>query len=257
MKEKICLILIVFFLISIKNTDAQICGISASKLNVPDAAVLPAGRFEFEPSFNVYYSYSTIGSDGKSEPIGGNSISSDLFFRITANIAEGLEIGAGFSRSLEKIDIGGKFIVYESTGFSVASVGGFSVPAGNKFIPTDQSLEMSESLGGIFSLRMNEKSSVDAAFSFTNYSGNEKIKNQLWGGLSYGMQILDKMQFIFELTGLFNSGKNNFSSKISSAAGISYLVNEGLIFVFGISNDLLGKNTETGAGYQAAFTMIL
>ncbi|MFA7229190.1 MAG: hypothetical protein WC061_09150 [Melioribacteraceae bacterium] len=240
------------------DSNAQVCGISASKLNVPDASVISIETFEFEPSINVFHSSSQFGEDGKTEPLGGKSVSSDLLFRVTASVSERLEIGTAFSRALEQIDVGSKLLVFNSEKIKLAAIAGLSIPAGNKFISDlsdEQETYFGGTLGGIASFEAGTSSSVDASVSFSHYTGN-RLNKRIWCGLSYGTYVSQNLQLIGELGGFYLFDKNYSESKFNCAGGFSYKVTSGLILVMGFQYDLFGRNTWKGAGYQTAFTML-
>jgi hypothetical protein len=249
------------FLVGITGVDlsAQVCGLSASKLNVPDASVISKDVFEFEPSFNVFHSSSQFNDDGKTEPLGGRSVSSDLFFRVTASVSDRLEIGTAFSRGLGQIDVGSKLLLVNSEKIKIAAMGGFSIPAGNKFISDsseDKESNSSGSIGCIVSFGAGEYSSLDAAVSFSHHTG-DRLNKRLWGGASYGLYVSQNLQLIGELGGFYSFDKNFSESKFNCAGGISFNATRRLIFVMGFQYDLIGRNTVRGAGYQTAFTMLL
>ena len=247
-------------LILFNSTDAQVSGISGAKLCVPEATTLSTGSFEFEPSFSVFSSENRFCENCSIESLSGQNISSSVMFRLTAGIAEGLEMGAAFSSTIEQVSFGMKYILTGSENIHLALITGTSLPAGNTFIAdttNDDEHHLTSSFGSIASLKLAERSSVDMIFSYTRIYGVHPFNNILNYGVGIGQWFSEKFQSVIELNGFSTYNGRLQSHKLSLTPGITYKISGQLIFVFGVQIDLIGKNEDKGYGYFTAFTISL
>lgn len=108
---------ILFLLIIILDISlsAQIVGISANKLTLLSATILPQGIFEFEPVCSVINSNKVFDENWKSLKQDGRNTASSLDFRLTAELTEQLEIGTSISSNTENINFGSKYFDINST----------------------------------------------------------------------------------------------------------------------------------------------
>lgn len=239
-------------------TVAQVSGISGAKLCVPEATSLPSGSFEFEPSFSVFSSYYRFAENSSTESLAGRNISSNVMFRLTAGIAERLEMGASFSSTIEQVSFGMKYILTGSEKFNLALIAGTSLPAGNKFVAdttADNNHHLISSYGTIASLKLTESSSVDMIFSYTRIHGVHPFNNILNYGVGIGNWFSEKLQGVIELNGFSTYNNELFSGKLSLTPGITYRISDQLLFVLGFQLDLKGKNEDKSFGYFSAFTI--
>ncbi|MDP3683076.1 MAG: hypothetical protein Q8S01_04010 [Ignavibacteria bacterium] len=240
------------------SVNAQVSGISGAKLCVPDAGALSNGSFEFEPSFSVFSSENKFCKNGSTESLCGESISSNVMFRVTAGVADQWEIGAAFSSTIEQVSFGTKYILADLGKFNLALIAGVSLPAGNKFLAdtlTDKDHHLTSSFGSIASLKLVENSSLDFIFSYTRIHGVHQFNNILNYGAGVGYWLSEKFQGVIELNGFATYNGKLQSHKLSVSPGITYKTSDRLLFVFGFQVDLLGKNEDKGFGYFSAFTI--
>ncbi len=250
--------LLLLLLMPLTISVAQISGISDTKLCVPDAGALSVGSFEFEPSFSVFNSTNRFCDNGEMESLAGESVSSSVLFRVTAGIAEGLEIGTTFSSTIEQVSVGSKYIFSESENFSLGLIAGVSLPAGNKFIADtlrDADNNLTSSYGALGSIKLSGSSSIDMIFSFTKIHGENSFDKILSYGIGFGQWLSKKFQVVAELNGFSTYNGKLHSGKISFMPGVTYKISEQLLFVLGTQFDLMGKNEYKGLGYFSAFTI--
>lgn len=235
---------------------AQISGISGGKLCVPDAAALPSGIVEFEPSISSFSTNTIFRKDGNIERLNNKYLSSDLAFRVTAGLLKNFELGLAFSKNIEELSIGSKYILLNSDKFSFGISSGLIFPAGNKTIPdTDAvSSDYRFSLGILNTYKLSETISIDAILSVTNKFQLQNSSPYLQFGIGIGKWITDKFQIVSEINGFNCIIDNNSSSKLSLDAGFTYKVSKILLFVFGSQFDIKGSNTDKSLGYFMAFT---
>ena len=250
-------ITVLHFLLSIISY-GQIGGISGAKLCVPEASVLPSGGFEFEPSFSVFNASSRFCENGTIESLSGKNISSNVSFRVTAGVADDLELGASFSSTIEQVSFGSKYIFFDSKNLHLALIAGISLPAGNKFIADtlqDDNNNFTSSYGSIATLKLDKSSSLDIILSYTRIHGVHPFNNILSCGIGVGRWLSQKFQGVLELNGFVTWNGQLHSDKLSILPGITYRISSLLLFVLGAQFDLIGKNEDKGYGYFSAFTM--
>jgi len=256
--NKIFYAFILLLLMPLTISVAQVSGISGGKLCVPDASTLSTGSFEFEPSFSVVNASNKFGDNGAMESLSGRNISSNVMFRVTAGVADGLEIGTAFSSTIEQVSVGSKYILTGAGKFHLALIAGVSLPAGNKFIADtlqDNDNHLTSSYGSIASLKLAESSSLDMILSYTRIHGVHPFNNILSYGIGAGKWFSEKFQGVVELNGFATWDGKLHSDKLSLTPGITYKISPILLFVFGTQVDLIGKNEDKDFGYFSAFTI--
>lgn len=257
---KIRTLLIVFLIIPLILTVAQVSGISGAKLCVPDAGALSAGSFEFEPSFSVFNSTNRFCDNGAIESLAGKSVSSSVLFRVTAGIADGLEIGTAFSSTIEQVSVGSKYIFSESENFSLGLIAGVSLPAGNKFIADtlrDADNYLTSSYGALGSIKLSGSSSLDMIFSFTKIHGENSFDKILSYGIGFGQWFSEKFQVVAELNEFSTYNGKLHSGKLSFMPGVTYKISEQLVFVLGTQFDLPDKNENKNYDCFSEYPIIL
>ncbi len=247
-----------FYFLSFIISYGQIGGISGAKLCVPEASVSSTGSFEFEPSFSVFKASNRFCGNGTIESLSGKNVSSNVLFRITAGVADDLELGTSFSSTIEQVSFGSKYIFFDSKNLHLALVAGISLPAGNKFIADtlqDDDNNFTSSYGSIASLKLDKSSSLDIILAYTRIHGVHPFNNILSYDIGVGRWFSQKFQGVLELNGFVTWNGQLHSDKLSILPGFTYRISSLLLFVFGAQIDLIGKNEDKGYGYFSAFTM--
>ncbi|MBK7632411.1 MAG: transporter [Ignavibacteriales bacterium] len=252
--------LIILFLLTPMYPDlfAQLVGVSANKLTLLSASILPEGTFEFEPAFSVMNSNHVFNESWKTATQDGYNTSSSLDFRMTSGLTDKLEIGTSISSSIEEINFGAKYLIIAGDDISLALSGGTSLPAGNKFI-ADSSIQnenfYTASFGPVLSYNIDENNSFDIAFVYTTALGKSNFTDQIYAGLGWGYSVIENLQLVFEVAGYACIDNEICSSKLSLYPGVTYDITQNFSFAFGFQHDLIGKNEEDGFGYFGAFTI--
>lgn len=257
---KIWINILLIILYAGTSSIAQINGMSASKLIVPNTETIKVGVFEFEPSFIIANSSKCFNSTGNVEKIGGRYFNSSLNFRITFGLKDNIEVGTSFSSTIKEICVGAKYRMIDLEKISFGLIAGINLPAGNKFQPdtlTDNESHQHFSLGSIFTYDFLEKFSLDAVYSFTFIKGIQHSDYLNISGISTGYNLIENFQIIFEIINEFGKNDGLNQLRTSSVAGFTYTVTHNLIFVLGASYDIYGKNTEQVTSYFSAFTITL
>ncbi|MCX6170186.1 MAG: hypothetical protein NTX65_12645 [Ignavibacteriales bacterium] len=255
---KIYISILLISLIANTNLFGQISGISGSKLLVPRASTISLVHFEFEPSFSVFSSHECYNINGSTDNLSNRHVVSSLSFRITMGVLENLEFGTSFSTGLQDIFIGTKFTAVTNEYTNVALIVGGSLPAGNfsdTALSSDYTAKYSYSAGFIVSQKINDKFSVDGIFTYSKINGSSDFNHLLNYGLSFGLFISQNFQAVAELNGFTTYDRIFHSNKISVTPGFTYQFSQNLLIVFGMQNDILGRNELSGTNYVTAFTM--
>lgn len=237
---------------------AQINGISGSKLCVSDPNTVEKGKFEFEPSISVFRSSKKFDTNWKLTNLHGNYDESSLFFRITLGVANNLEVGTSFSTNLDDIFIGSKAKLLSINGFSVAIIGGLSLPTDNKTIIDTINIPESKhsfSIGSVTEITLTENSNIDLLFSYTRYNGKSQFENSLNYGAAVGYWFTSTLQGVIELDGYTTFNNSIYSDKLSLTPGITFNFSKNLLLVLGLQSDIWGKNDFSGTNIFNAFTM--
>ena len=252
------IIIITLMMLFAGNISAQVAGVSAHKLTLLSASILPEGTFEFEPAFSVLNSNNYFNENWETQQQEGRSTASSLDFRMTVGLTEQFEIGASISSNIEDINFGAKYLLSNNEDFSIALSGGTSLPAGNKFVE-DSSLTneyiYTASVGPVFSSNISENNSIDIALTYTTALGKSSFVDQVYAGLGWGYNVRDNLQLVLELAGYACINNELCSGKLSLFPGITYDIAENFSFAFGFQHDLIGKNEDNGFGYFGAFTI--
>jgi len=254
MKKRVLLLI----LISVNLMNAQISGISNTKLLVPNAATLNKGHFDFELSFSVFSANSHFNSDGDLSNLSNSEIVSNVSFRITLGVMDNLELGTAFSTGMEDVFIGSKFTAFKNDNTALAVIAGGSLPAGNfsETEPTENYVsKYSYTTGAIISHKIANYLSLDGVLSYSKINGSTDFNHLFSYGVSLGYFLAGTFQVITELNGYTTFNGNFHSNKISITPGFTYQFSQYLLLVFGIQNDIWGNNELSGTNYVTAFTM--
>ncbi|MGQ0792729.1 MAG: hypothetical protein ACT4NX_01415 [Deltaproteobacteria bacterium] len=229
-------------------------GISNSKVVVPSADTVEGGRFEFEPFFGLGF---LDDSDDTSEFIAGA--------RFTLGALDTLEIGAnvgflvisdtdsgGREEDFGDIETGVKFRFIEqseSTPFSLAYQGGFSIPTSGEGAPW-----VFEPAGLILTKNFDEKLSMDAdvvLFLVEDDSAGFVAE------LGFGYFITPRFQPVIEAGFVYeNPDSGQSASVLNLTAGFTAPVSERLTVILGVTQDIYTNNADDATELTAAFTFL-
>lgn len=248
---------LMFFLIFAGMGFSQICGISGSKLTVPDAGTIVPGVFEFEPSLTVTSYSSCYNQLWDVEKFSASTVQSCLSFRMTMGINENIEIGSAFPATADIIAIGSKIRITNSEEFSFTFASGVQLPANNTSENDSALLPLNYgySAGIINSIVLSEDATIDVILSGTIFTAADHYNKLFAYGAAYGHYISDKICAVFELTGVSTFNGALHSTRLAAAPGFTYLFSERLLFVLGFQYDFAGKNDYRTRNILTAFTM--
>lgn len=182
---------------------AQIGGVSGSKLTVPDAGTISQGFFEFEPSFAVS-SYENFFSDEWSvQKLSRYHLRSSLQFRVSLGITEGVEVGTSFLSNINEVSIGSKITVKQTENYTIAFMPGILLPAsnGSENDTVSTPLCYGYSAGAVTSVILSPKSNADILLSATYHTNDTDKDFLLCYGVAYGHYLTQKLFAVAEITG--------------------------------------------------------
>lgn len=173
----ISVLLIVFAI----NVNAQIAGISASKLNAVCVDVVDDKKLEFEPGFYHSTTNQFWDADSKLEnQFGSDSINhiSTMFMRVTYGLFDKMELGIVAPVDMSAIDFGMRYIISQKENWGFAAIAGVNTPLGNAIVKKDKHTILNTAqvgLGGVVSYHPSENFSVDFNAGYGKYLDQNHI----------------------------------------------------------------------------------
>lgn len=223
----------------------QVNGPSASKLTTFNVQPVAKSEAEFEPTWNYSRNLGPFSSDSV-------VISTNISWRLTYGLFEGVELGISTSSDFSNLCIGSKVTLFEKEKLAMSAMGGMGFNLENKTIASDQSLLSSYAVGLIASYQINDKNSIDAniqTYKTTGDSPTNILMSADWGGYALG----DKFQLIFGAS--YNSSSS--SSVVVIYPGFAVEAAENFILVLAPAITLYGADIHGAAqtfGIGLSFT---
>ena len=255
--RKILLVLFVFcsLLFNIEDVFA-VGGLSNTKVVVPSVETVPKNRIEIEPFFNYLF----VDDDY-------DFMNFDLGTRITYGLADNVELGVSFffltiddsdvmdvDSDFGNIEPGIKWRLFDQEGkglfaYSIAYEGGFTVPTKG-----DDETWVFEPVGFVFTKEFNEKFSMDKDIVL------RLEEDGLWGidtNLGLGYFMTDSLQSVVEMAYTYNNvDEEKNEHVVNITAGFTAQLVESATLIFGVTKDLVSKNTEDTLNITTAITFI-
>lgn len=251
--------LLFILLLSVSSAQAQVAGISASKLNTINAEPISKGALELEPTFSSSRSSAVWGVDGLDE-LGNTSVSSSICWRVTHGISDGIEVGLSIPSDFSSGSLGLKTILSAKDIFSLGAMIGISTPFGNRNFNQDNRAAddlTSYGIGLIGSWIFSSVSSLDANIQYQDYFntvGAESPSGILYN-VDYGHYIAGGKFQLFVGAGYQTASADGFSANVFSLfPGISVETSDKYMLVLNTQHDLFGKNAEKTIGLNLAVT---
>jgi hypothetical protein len=252
-------------LISPTDLQAQVGGISGSKLNAYCVDVVDHKKIEFEPAFFHFNSKTKWNDDGHLDNIYGTSDSvfhnTGINFRFTYGLWDKLEVGASVSTDLQTSNWGLRYVLYQKKKIGLALIAGANIPFGNKAI--DKSLRLSDNIasvggGAVFSTQFSENLSFDFTAQYMTFikTTNENHKGSYYLSADIGYYILNhQLQFIAGL-GYQQASFDKFtSSTLTVYPGVTVETGNNYIIVLSVPFDIYGTNANKNVGLLFALTL--
>ncbi len=259
--------IIALFLIIAFFAQAQIGGLSASKLGSFSIGVVPNKKIEFEPSFTHYISKQYWDNSGKRQDIYSTTDSvrniSAMSFRFTYGILDKLEIGVSVSPDVSMSNWGLRYVILNNDKFGLAAITGANIPLGNQTI--DKKLRLSDNimsfgLGGVMSYNFNKNFSADFTGQYQLFAEetDHNDKNSLFFNLDFGYYFLDhQLQLITGLAYRTVQDTEGGHNVFTINPGITVETGETFIIVLYFPIDVVGKREIINNGFGFALTMAI
>ncbi len=260
--NKILISYIIIVIFSSTNVFAQVSGISNSKVVLPATATVKAGDFEFEPSFNVFWSNQLWNAEGNTLDLNLTTRESSLSYRFTAGFKHNIEVGLAVPEDVSSLNFGFKWLFLNNNGKSFALQSGLDIESDNRVIvETEESMKVITN-GLIFTYEPNEKLSIDTDATISLYSTEINSQSVNYSGtidLGVGYFLTTEFQTIVEINSTWISFENSIfnSSKTNGTLGIKYTPNNRVAIIFGLKQDLMGSNNLKGISFGGAFTFLV
>ena len=239
--------------------NAQINGISASKITAFSYDPIDKGTIEFEPNFATALSSSLWTDSGERIALDSTIVTSSLGWRIAYGVNEKLEVAMFALSNLENISFASKMILLEQDKLGLAAMIGLNIPLGERtFLKNQPTFENGSTFGiGMISTHtINEKWSVDVNVQYQNNfrKVDDLEQDKFFINVDVGLVEFDE-KVTFVLGGgyfVFLSQDNNYVFNL--IPGIAWDAGERFSFALNSSHDLFGRNNERVHGYNLAIT---
>ncbi len=243
---------------------AQIQGISASKLISMSSDAIDKNTFEFEPAFG-YLKYRKYWDEkGKLHDVPGDSVyyESELAFRFTYSVAEGLEIGATIPANVSRMYFGTKYCREFSDKFNAGLMAGVNLPVGTGgYHTTIRPYEQAQRLGVglIFSYQPNYKLSFDANIELQEITGKtiEGYKESFMYKMDAGLFVNEWLQPVMAFSASHNHFDGYETNRFTFYTGCTIEPADNFLMVLTLPFDISGRNANKLSGFVFALTVSL
>ncbi|MBI9039572.1 MAG: hypothetical protein JEY97_15695 [Bacteroidales bacterium] len=265
---KLLIVYMIMSLFALSNSiNAQVGGISGSKISSYTVDVVNHHNVEFEPAFYHFNSRKRWDNNGNLDDFSVNSDSTKwitgLNFRVTYGLMDKLELGVDFSSDMLLTRIGARYVFYDKEKTGLAAITGINIPMGNKTV--SKSVRLSNTIakaggGLVFTGYILPDFSVDVNAQYFRFIEKtlDDGTNNWYLNSDFGYYLLErKLQLIagfgyqFSKYGTFNTEVFTLYPGITVETGKQYII------VLSAGIDVLGKNTDKNIGAALALTIIL
>lgn len=262
--RKICGLFILLGVLAV-SSQAQITGISGSKISAFCTTVVGHHKIEFEPGFTVQGTKQYWDNNGDIQSSFGSSDSLEIqtssYLRFSFGFNDKLEVGMALSTDLTYNNFASRYIFHQGEQSEWALMAGLYVPFGNRTIDRNQKSDddlIASAFGVVFSHFVDDKLSVDLNAQYQSYHGkrSDGHKVDYFVNADLGYFINPKWQIIAGLgqqISVFdgaNQGKLTFYPGFSIEPGNQFLV------VLNGNFDVAGKGQQRFNGFNFALTIL-
>ena len=239
---------------------AQVGGVSNSKIVTLNCATVEQSKLEFEPAFFVV-KYSKFYNNNKLTNYFSTSdsvfTSAGMGFRFTYGLGSKTEIGVSIPSDISDIAVGLKYHVLSKGKYDAALIAGYNynVPFGR----SDKILHRYSSyvVGIINSFQISDKLSVDTDIQIhgSQYLKGTPFDYNYFFNTDAGYYLTSGLQ----LCAGFSYSHQNSSSIIAAQAlmfnpGITIETGKNFVLILSVPNTVWGKNTDKVYGFAFALT---
>lgn len=251
-------------LTSVISSFAQIGGISSSKINSINAATLPVGVSEFEPTYNYLQSDQRWDESGNLQSLFSSTdsllVDGSLNLRMAYSFTDRLEVGSNLGIDYSNFSFKYTILTKEKLGLGI--MGGTNHPFG--FAEIDRSKRSADQIstygiGGILSYDFNEKNSIDFNVQVQDYFRNhaDLPDSDLFVTIDYGHYMFEKILFMGSFIYQESFSDDGDLYKLTFSPGISYERKDNYHVVLNLNFDIAGRSVEKTSGLGLSFTITL
>ncbi len=252
-------------LLSSNSTQAQVGGISGSKLDAYCVDVVDHKKIEFEPGFFHFSSNQSWNNDGYLDDIYSSPDSlihnTGMNFRFTYGLWDKLEIGGSVSTDLQVSHWGLRYVLYQKKKIGVALIAGANIPFGNKVV--DKSVRLADNIasiggGGVFSAQFSENLSFDFNAQYMAFiqTTNDNNKGSYYLNADIGYYLFKHQLQLIAGLGYQQSNFDQFtSSTLTVYPGVTIETGNNYIIVIAVPFDIYGTNANKNVGLMFALTL--
>lgn len=251
------------------KAEAQVAGISASKLATYNAYTIERYHLEIEPSFSWMSSRSAFNDHGSRYFYSANHdsliTSRALFLRGTYSPFKNLEIGTFITSDLSSLSVGLKYLFFNNKKFAASFIYGanwtglYSPVLKPGFVP-EPDTRVSAYVGGFALTRQfSENLSWDTDLQYQNsFSGDHSFQNDYFVDSELGYYVFNhQLQLIGGFSYHYQDIKtaNQDAYSLVFHPGVTIETGKSYIIVLYVPIALAGKNMGIYHGINLAFTL--
>ena len=266
--RKILFIAVLFLFIGLK-AEAQVAGISASKLNTYNAYTISLHHLEVEPSFSWMSSRSAFDERGNRYFYSANKdsliYSKELFLRGTYSPFKNFEIGTVITSDLSSVSFGIKYLFFDNKKLAASFIAGGNWSGQYEAKNTGNTLpgpdtRVADYVGGFaITSQFTERLSWDSDIQFQNsIAGGQSFLTDYFVDSELGYYVFNHQ---LQLVGGFGFHYKSFKTTGSNAyslifnPGVTIETGKSYIIVLYAPVTLAGKNMAIYNGINLAFTL--
>lgn len=259
---------ILFLFIDLK-ANAQVSGISASKLATYNAYTIDFHHLEIEPSFSWMSSRSAFNDRGSRYFYTANkdslTYSKEFFLRGTFSPFKNLEIGTMLTTDLSSLSFGLKYMFFDNQKFAASVIAGANWSAQDTpvlkpgFVPGPDTRVSSYVGGFAFTRQFTERLSWDMDMQYQNsYSGGMFFQNDYFLDSELGYYVFKQQLqliggFSYHYQDIHTIGRSAYSLIFNP--GVTIETGKSYLFVLYAPIPLFGKNMAIYRGINLAITI--
>ncbi len=242
-------ILIVVFTVLSVQINAQIAGLSASKLIALNAGTVPAGFIEFEPAFTIGRNLRFMDIHQHAQPMQDTAYNS-FSFRFTLGLTPKIETGIVLPTNVSQISYGLKYNLLDVNKFQGAVI------FGTNFDFSLKQIVEHVGMGWVSSFQWSDRLSTDLDVQFIR-DFNHKIFHN-YTNLETGYYFFDNtFQFILGLNSGTTFDNSLQSLNIYLTPGFTYERGQNYIIVIGFPYSVRAMNDYQNFNFMFALTITL
>ena len=247
--------------------NAQVSGISASKLATINAMPVIKNNIEFEPAVQFNYTSKKYDELGKPESIFTNNdsidINSCMNFRVTYGVNERCEIGMMVPSDVSGFSLGTKYLIASNQNISMSGLAGLNSTSNSVICKINQGYDKALKLAGGMALtwQLSDVFSIDMDNQFQKALNTTKEKHQFdyFFNIDAGYFVNEFLQPVIGL----NYCRHEFQESTYNSElmiinlGITIEPAERFLMVINVPRSIFGKNQSIINGFGFALTIML